>query len=322
MTRVATLTVSPTIDMSTNIDHLVPELKLRCDEPRYEPGGGGVNVARVLRRFGVDADAVFSAGGMTGDLLQRLLTDEGLRIHPVPIAGSTRENVTVREELTTLQYRFVMPGPTVEPAEWEAIVERLESMEPAPDYLVVSGSLPPGPPEDAYAEIARLARERGSRVILDTSGPALRAAVDAGVFLVKPNLSELAFLEGERWIEDELHLQDAANRLVRDNNCEAAVVSIGAGGALAVTREAMLRIPSPAVPPQSKVGAGDSMVAGIVWGLVQGWPILEAACLGVAAGAAAVMTPGSEMCYREDVERLYAQGLDRIARQATRLDAA
>jgi 6-phosphofructokinase 2 len=308
--------------MSTNVDHLVPELKLRCDEPRYEPGGGGVNVARVLRRFGVDSEAVFSAGGMTGELLEELLREEGLSTHPVPIAGTTRENVTVREQATNLQYRFVMPGPAIKPDEWTSMVELIESLDPTPEYLVVSGSLPPGLPEGAYADVARRARERGLRVVLDTSGAPLRAGIDAGVFLAKPNLSELAFLEGESWIEDERHLQDAASRLVRDTKCEAVVVSLGAGGALAVTGDAMLRIPSPPVRPQSKVGAGDSMVAGIVWGLVQGWSILEAACLGVAAGAAAVMTPGSEMCYRDDVERLYAQGLDRIASQATRLDAA
>ncbi len=235
---------------------------------------------------------------------------EQVRAYPVPIAGLTRENVTILEDATTLQYRFCMPGPALSGAEWRRILNLIETLDPAPDILVASGSLPPGLPVDAYAEIARVARSRGTRLILDTSGPPLRAALDAGLFMIKPNLAELAWLEGETWIEDEEHLRDAAQRIINDHGCEAVVVSLGAGGALAVTREASLRIPAPPVPPQSKVGAGDSMVAGIVWGLTQSWTVLEAASMGVAAGAAAVMTPGTELCHRSDTERLYAQMLE------------
>jgi 6-phosphofructokinase 2 len=205
-----------------------------------------------------------------------------------------------------------MPGPTISPDEWNAIVREVETIDPAPAYIVLSGSLPPGLPGDAYAEIARIAHERGSRVIVDTSGPPLRAALDAGVYLVKPNLGELAALEGDQWIEDEEHLRDAAGRLVRDHNTQAAVVSLGAAGALAVTNEGIRRIPAPAVPPQSKVGAGDSMVAGIVWGLEQGWSVHDAAALGVAAGAATVMSPGAHLCSKADAERLYEQSREQL----------
>lgn len=307
MARIVTLTLSPTIDTSTEVDHVVAERKLRCDEPAHEPGGGGVNVARALRRFGVDPLAVFTAGGPTGEQLIQLVRDEDVSIHPVPIAGHTRENFTVRETATTLQYRFCMPGPRIENEEWQAVLDVLRSLDPAPDYLVASGSLPPGLPEDAFAEIARIARERGTRMILDTSGPPLRAAIDAGLFLIKPNLSELAWLEGEEWIADGDQLNEAATRLLTEHDCEAVVVSLGAGGALAVNGDEMARISAPTVRPESKVGAGDSMVAGIIWGLEQGKSVLEAASLGVAAGAAAVMTPGSDLCQRDDTERLYEQ---------------
>lgn len=307
MNQVMTLTVSPTIDTSTEVDHVVPERKLRCEQPRTDPGGGGVNVARVLSRFGVDTLALFTAGGHTGELLVELVEAEGVAVQAIPISGQTRENVTVRETATTLQYRFCMPGPTILASEWRGIVHAIETVTPAPAYLVASGSLSPGLPDDAYAEIARIAKERGIHLILDTSGKPLKAALEAGVYLVKPNLSELASLVEESWIEDEDHLRSAANSLVSEHDAEAVVVSLGAGGAYAVTPEGRLRIPAPAIYPESKVGAGDSMVAGITWGLARGWTMLEAASLGVAAGAAAVMTPGSELCRRGDTERLYAQ---------------
>ncbi len=307
MSRILTLTISPTVDTSTHVEAVVPERKLRCAQPVSEPGGGGVNVAHALRRFGVDATAMITAGGRTGQLLIDMLNAEGIAMRVIPIREFTRENVTVREDATTLQYRFCMPGPTLQTDEWDAIVRELESVSPAPDFFVLSGSMPPGLPDDAYAELVRIARDRGSRVIVDTSGPPLKSALEAGVFLVKPNLSELASLEGDRWIEDDVHLRAAARRLVTEHNAVAAVVSLGAAGALAVTRDGMMRIPAPAVPQQSKVGAGDSMVAGIVWGLAQDWSVFDAAVLGVAAGAAAVMTPGTELCSREDTERLYAQ---------------
>ena len=313
MTNIVTLTLSPTIDTSTHVDHVIPERKLRCDEPRTEPGGGGVNVSRALRRFGVDSLAIFTAGGHTGEWLVDLVEEEGVRIQTIPIAGLTRENVTVREDASSLQYRFCMPGPEITKSEWRQILQALESLDPAPDFLVASGSLPPGLPDDSYAEIAEIANRRGIRMILDTSGPALREALNAGLFMIKPNLAELAWLEGESWIEDEAHLRDAASRMTRNGRCEAVVVSLGAGGALLSEHEKLLRIAAPPVRPQSKVGAGDSMVAGIVWGLSRGWTVREAAMLGVAAGSAAVMTPGSDLCRRDDTNRLHVQMLEHPA---------
>lgn len=307
MADVLTLTISPTIDISSRVDHVVPERKLRCSRPTSEPGGGGVNVARVLTRFDVDVLALITAGGRSGEALIELLGAEGIALQAISIADATRENITIYEESTTLQYRFCMPGPVLQPDEWQAILRAVGQIEPLPQYLVISGSQPPELPDDAITEVIRIGRERGMKVVVDTSGPALRAALDEGVFLVKPNLAELASLEGDRWIESDEHLQASARRLVDEGKAEAVVVSLGAAGALAVSREGMSRIPAPSVPPQSKVGAGDSMVGGIVWGLIQGMTVLEAAVLGVAAGSAAVMSPGTELCARADVERLYAR---------------
>ena len=313
MTSIVTLTLSPTIDTSTHVDHVIPERKLRCDQPLTEPGGGGVNVARALRRFGAEPLAIFTAGGHTGERMIELVEAEDVDVRTIPIAEMTRENFTVREDASSLQYRFCMPGPEIRESEWQQILEAIESLEPAPDYMVVSGSLPPGLPDDSYAQIAHIANRRGVRMVLDTSGPPLRAALDAGLFLIKPNLAELAWLEGETWIEDDQHLRETAAKLTQNGRCEAVVVSLGAGGALVSTHEQVARIPAPSVRSESKVGAGDSMVAGIVLGLSRGWTMVEAASFGVAAGSAAVMTPGSDLCRRDDTERLYAQIVERPA---------
>lgn len=306
MEDVVTLTLNPTIDKSASIDHVVPERKMRCHSPRFEPGGGGINVARALKKLGSTPVAWYLAGGPPGQTLRQLLEREHIEQRPFPIREWTRENFTVLEEATTMQYRFGMPGPEVQEAEWRQVLEALQAIDPTPDYLVASGSVPPGVPDDIYAQVARICQDRNIRLIADTSGAALKALVREAVYLIKPNIGELAALEG-RDIEGQSHLEETTAKLVGDGCCEAVVVSLGDRGALLSTAEEQVHLPAPIVPVESKVGAGDSMVAGITHALVQGRSLREAACFGVAAGAAAVMTPGTELCRREDTERLYQQ---------------
>jgi 6-phosphofructokinase 2 len=303
---IVTLTVNPTVDINTSVGQVVPERKLRCDAPRREPGGGGVNVARAVRRLGGEATALYLAGGPSGDMLVGLLDDEELAHRRIPIEGWTRENVIVYEEASTLQYRFGMPGPHVDEAEWRACLEALAALEPAPDYLVASGSLPPGVPADFFAHVAEAAAGLGARLIVDTSGEALRRAAETGAYLLKPNLRELQELAGEE-LGGEQEQLDAARRLVDGGAVGVLVISLGAGGAVVVTPDHSEHIRTPTVPIRSKVGAGDSMVAGITVALAREWDLVEAARFGVAAGAAAVMTEGTELCRRDDTERLYAQ---------------
>ncbi len=301
---IVTLTLNPAIDTTTTVEHVLAEHKLRCGPPHYEPGGGGINVSRAIRNLGGDTLAVYFSGGIHGEMLQRLLDQENMHHRPEPIVGETRQSMTVLEESTGQQYRFNMPGPTLAKAEWQRCLDDLAALDPHPDYLVISGSLPPGVPDDLYAHITRIARDRGARVILDTSGIALRRALREKVFLIKPNLRELNTL-AERPLEDEEQQETFARSLIQRGSCEVVLVSLGAAGALLVTHDGCQRLRAPTVPIKSKVGAGDSMVAGIVLGLARGMSINDAASFGIAAGAAAVMTPGSELCRREDTERLY-----------------
>lgn len=303
---IVTLTLNPCIDVSASADQVVPDRKLRCGVPIHEPGGGGINVARAIRKLGGEALAVFPAGGAAGQLLRALLAAEGVPQRPIPIAGWTRESLNVDETSTGRQFRFVLPGPELTAAEQEACFAELSTLRPFPECLVASGSLPPGVPADALTRVARLAREKGSRLFLDTSGDAARAALAEGVFLFKPSLREFQHLSSLSDTE-ESHLVAECRRWIESGRCQVVVLSLGAAGVLFVAEGIAERLPSPTVPVRSTVGAGDSMLAGIVLRLQRGSPLREAVLFGIASGAAAVMNPGTELCHREDAERLFAR---------------
>ena len=305
MQTIATLTMNPTIDRSSSVGQVIPERKLRCKPPRHEPGGGGINVSRAIHRLGGQSVALYTAGGVTGQMLQDLLGDEGVINHrPIVIEELTRQNLTVLEESSGQQFRFGMPGPVLQDAEWQRCLDELAILEPKTGYIVASGSLPSGVPDDFYARVASLAKEMGSRIIVDTSEVPLRLAAREGVYLLKPNLRELRQLAG-RDLEDEAQQVAAAKEIVDTGQSEVVIVSLGAAGALLVSSAGHKRLRSPTVPIRSRVGAGDSMLAGIALALARGASLSDAARFGVAAGAAAVMTPGTELCRREDVEQLY-----------------
>jgi len=303
---IATLTMNPAIDVSASVDYVTTDHKLRCEAPAYEPGGGGINVARAVRKLGGDALALFPAGGPAGALLASLLDADGVRHRTIPIGGWTRENMNITERVTRRQYRFVMPGPTLVEHEWQAILGQLESLDPVPRYLVASGSLPPGVPADFYARLARLVRPRGVALVLDASGEPLRQAVAEGVDVLKPSLREFEELMGEEDCE-EARLPALAERLIGSRRCGVLILSLGARGVFWMSASQCGRLVAPAVPVKSTVGAGDSMVAGIVLSLARGHGLDDAVRFGVAAGAASVMNPGTQLCRAEDVERLYAE---------------
>jgi 6-phosphofructokinase 2 len=309
MKRIVTVTMNPAVDASSSTDRVAADKKLRCEPLEREPGGGGINVARAIGKLGGEALALYPAGGVMGEILDELLEHEPLRHQRLAMTGSTRENVTIRERGSDRQYRFVMPGPDLEQAEWEAVLASIAELDPAPDFVVGSGSLPGGVPQSFYAGLAETSRSRGARFVLDTSGDGLREGLSGGVYLVKPNLRELGQVAG-RGVAEDPEQERAARAIIEEGGAEVVVVSLGGAGVLLVTGAGAERIAAPTVPIRSKVGAGDSTVAGIVLGLARGLELEDAVRLGVAAGAAAVMTPGSELCRREDTERLY----DRIRR--------
>ena len=304
MKPIVTLTLNPAIDASCQADEVHPIHKIRTSHERYDPGGGGINVARVIRELGGEALAVYCAGGLTGEAFDRMVDATGLARRSIGIAGLTRVSHTVFERKSGGDYRFVPEGPALRAEEWQEALAALEPLDA--DYLVASGSLPQGVPADFYARVAGAVRPKGVRLVLDTSGAALREALAAGVHLIKPSRGELERLLG-RPLREPAALEEAARSIVADGGAEIVAVSLGADGALLATRDGCVRLRSPPVEPQSAVGAGDSFVAGMTLGLAEGRPPKEAFALAVATGTATVLTMGTELCRRADVVRLHEQ---------------
>lgn len=301
--KIITLTFSPCIDKTTSVADLIPEKKLRCSEPKLDPGGGGINVARAIIKLGGTAKAVYPSGGCTGQLFDQLLEEENVPCTIIRSGNETRENFIVVEETSGNQYRFGTPGTPLTEEEWKNCVKAVEDEKDA-TFIVASGSLPPGVPLDVFAQLGAIAKKINARFIVDTSGEALKHALQAGVFLVKPNLNELGALTGEPVAGTE-QIISAAKKLMTMYSCEVVVVSLGAAGAILVTSEHTEKISTPKVEVKSTVGAGDSMVAGIVLSLTENKSLLEAVQYGVACGSSATMNPGTELCNKQDAQMLF-----------------
>ena len=306
MKSIATFTPNPAIDISTSVEEIVPIRKLRCAEARRDPGGGGINVARVVQRLGGAVSAIYPAGGATGELLRRLVEREGIKNFAISVAEETRENFTVLEQPSGKQYRFVLPGSRLSEVEWHACLDALDAMDTVPPFIVCSGSLPPGVPVGFYARVARFAKTHGSKLILDTSGKPLAEALREGVYMMKPNLRELQELANTP-LDDQQDWLAAGRRLIDSGAAEIIALTLADKGSLLMTREGALRANVPDVKVMSTVGAGDSFVGGLVWALASGHNTVEAFKWGVAAGTAAVLNPGTELCHADDVARLVEQ---------------
>jgi len=303
MPEIATITINPAIDIFVNVARVEPTKKLRCSPPKRDPGGGGINVARVAHRLGATVAAIYPTGGAIGKLLQRLVEREGIDSVTTPSHVETRENFTAYEEETGEQYRFVLPGSALHRAEWEACLDRLATLPDKPKIVVASGSIPPGVPEDFYARVARHAKEFGAKVVLDTAGPGLKAALEEGVTLIKPNIAELSDFVG-RPLEHDADCIAAARKLIADKRVEAVALTLGEDGALLVTAGGAWRAEPMRIEVVSTVGAGDSFLGGLVAAVAAGERLERAFRTAVAAGSAAVMSPGTELCHEEEVKRL------------------
>jgi 6-phosphofructokinase 2 len=303
---IVTLTINPAVDIFVNVARVEPTSKLRCSSPKRDPGGGGINVARVVHRLGGDVAAIYPTGGAIGNLLHRLLEREGIDSIVTPSHVETRENFTAFEEESGLQYRFVLPGSALHRPEWEAVLDKLSSLPDKPRIVVASGSLPPGVPDDIYAEMTRRARELGARMVIDTSGPSLGASLKDGVTLIKPNQNELSEFVGRK-LETDGDRIAACRALIKDGRTEMVALTLGENGAMLVTRERVLRSVPMAIEVVSAVGAGDSFLGGLVAAMAKDAPLEEAFRLAVAAGSAAVMSPGTELGSESDVRKLLAR---------------
>lgn len=303
MPDIVTLTINPAIDIFVNVGHVEPTRKMRCSAPKRDPGGGGINVARVAHRLGSDVAAIFPIGGTIGKLLQRLVQREGIDSLVTPSHVETRENFTAYEETSGHQFRFVLPGSALHRAEWEACLDRLASLPSKPKFVVASGSVPPGVPDDFFARVVRHAKALGAETVVDTAGAALKAVLAEGVTLIKPNLMELAELVGSTLDNDQDRIT-ACRTLIAGGRTEAVALTLGEQGALLVTATGAWRAQPMEIEVASTVGAGDSFLGGMVSALAAGKTLEQAFRVAVAAGSAAAMSPGTELCSDVEVLRL------------------
>jgi len=302
MATIITLTLSPCIDKSTSVTKFIPEKKLKCAAPKYEPGGGGINVSRSLNKFGVDSTSIYISGGHTGKFLDELLHHENVTSFPVVSLVNTRENFIVFENSTHLQFRFGMPTNPVKKGEWKHIIKFLESINKI-DYLVLSGSINPGIDQDFFTELSAIVKEKKCRLIADTAGKPLLKIISGGAFLIKPNQNEFTGLFDGRELT-MADIKDAAKKMLSENPLENIIVSLGNIGALLVTKQKSILYTPPQVKVRSTVGAGDSMIAGIIYGLINEKDIYESVKYGVSCGTATTLNPGTELFKIPDVERV------------------
>ena len=302
MSVIITVTFSPSIDKSTSVLAFIPEKKMRCAPPTLEPGGGGINVARVINRLGGAATAVFPSGGCTGIFLNHLLENERIPFISIQTKNETKENFVILDIKTNHQYRFVMPSNNLFENEWNECLSAIKNFKNI-DFIIASGSLPLGIPKDIYAQLSTIAISKNAKFIVDTSGESLKNVVKEEVYLLKPNLEELEILLGIKRIKSDA-IEAEAQKLILKQTCKIVVISLGANGAMLVTKDETIKIKPPKVKVISSVGAGDSMVAGIVYGLSNKLSLRECLQYGVACGTATTMTSGSALCEKKTVEKL------------------
>lgn len=299
--EILTLTINPALDMAAEAAAVRPVHKIRTFGEHYDPGGGGINVARVIHELGGNALALFASAGATGHLIEEMLSQANVPCKSVPVPGVTRISFTVRDQASGLEYRFVPQGPELSPAECDRMLAALAGFDA--DWIVASGSLPPGVAPDFYARVAKVAATRGARFVLDTSGPALKAALGHGVDLLKPSLGEFESIVGHE-VRDPQSQDREARELARSGAARMIALTLGRDGALLATSDTVIRLPAVTVREMSGVGAGDSFLAGLILGLARGHSHGEALRLALATAAAAVASPGTARVRRALVEAL------------------
>ena len=309
MAHITTLTLNPSVDVLTTTAQVMDTHKLRCTAPEYHPGGGGINVARVVHRLGGSVHALWLGGGSTGDQLSDMLDAEGVPHQCMASAHATRMGFSVHETQSGRDFRFVMPGPSADPAALRHILQALSMPNPDCRYWVISGSLPPDAPENFYADIAQLAQQQQKKLVLDASGPALMAALRVGVYMVKPSLREMEEAVGKPLPTLPQRLA-AAREWLALGGCEVVALSLGPEGALLVTAQGSWHAPGLEVPVRSTIGAGDTFVGAFVNTLDQRHPdtspitLCQALRHAMAASAAALASLGTALCQAGDVANL------------------
>lgn len=288
-----TVTLNPALDKEYTVPTLVFDDVMRMDQLRIDYGGKGFNVARMLRSLGKESVALGFVGGHTGKIISQGLEGLDIKTDLTIIAGETRTNTSIVDAQKNHYIKINEKGPVVSADEVDSFLARIGNLADKDDYWVLAGSLPTNVPSDIYASITGIVNEAGGHVILDTSGDPLKFGIKATPYLVKPNQHEINQIFETNAIEtdellalvDKLHEQGIKNVLV----------SLGKDGALLSTLEGRWKALPPKIKAQNPIGAGDAMVAGLVWRLDEGDSARQALPWAIACGTAAANEPGTGM---------------------------
>ena len=301
--RVLTITMNPSVDIGTEAEEVITDQKTRCAAPTIDPGGGGINVARVLTRLGIHTDALFVCGGYTGNLLKQMMAEEEIKSIPIESLDVTRQNIAIIDNSIGKQYRFVLPGLISESTTWEAALQRIEQSIENYDFVVASGSLPKGVPNDFYSRIASIANNAGKPFVLDTYGTALLEGIASGATYIKPNQEE--FAEMKRIFNAST--DDELCTILFDKGIEHIVHTLGKDKTLLITPEDVFEFIPPTINVRSTIGAGDSFIGGLVAGLMRGLDKKQAVGFGISAAACTLQSEGTDLCDADEVDEIYSK---------------
>lgn len=299
---IITVTLNPAMDKTVTLDRLILGETNRVKASRTDPGGKGINVSRVLRTLDQSSLAMGFVSGSVGRFVEASLNEIGVLDDFIHTPGQTRTNLAIEEELRHVTTLIAEKGPDTAPQYLDELKTRLKGHCQPGSWVVFAGSVPPGIGSNVYAELIEVAKQCGSYTALDADGELLQLGVQAKPHFIKPNRIELERLVGKP-LDTEADVLRAA-RDVYAQGIAIVVVSMGAKGAIAVSDDNAWKAVPPKIEAESTIGAGDSMVAGIIFGLINGRSLPEALRIGSAAGAATALTPGTQLCYREDIDRL------------------
>ncbi|HEU4744903.1 MAG TPA: 1-phosphofructokinase [Anaerolineales bacterium] len=300
-----TLTLNPAVDRELTVPAMEFDSVLRATEARVDFGGKGFNVSRLLKGMGASSTAVGFLGGRAGELLQDGLQSLGIGTDFVWVPGETRTNVSIVTQSHDRYIKVNEKGPLVDETRQQELLEKIDSLAKPGDWWVLAGSLPPGVTDDFYARVVNVLNKHEAHAILDTSGEALKMGCAEKPYLVKPNAEEAHALTGLP-METPAEIATAAAAIC-SMGAHHVVVSMGKAGALLHTAQGTWLTHTPKIQEKNPIGAGDSMVGGLVWALTQGIALRESLGWGVASGAATASLPGTEVGSRPLIEELFAQ---------------
>ncbi len=299
---IGAITLNPSIDQHILIKKLIKDDAIRAISIHRDPGGKGINVARVLTELGGTVKAYGIVGGCAGYMLRDLMDKSNVSFEFIEILDETRINIIITDKSDHSQTRISAAGPN---AQWEDVnklFSLLKELKPFPKFWALGGSLPPGLPPDTFKRIIALLNHKGAKCVLDADGEALSLGIESYPFLIKPNEYELSRLINKS-LNSEDEIIKAAELL--SHKAEYVLVSLGPKGAILARKGVLLKAITPSVEVKSKVGAGDSLIAGLLLKLEEVASMEEAFIFGVACGTAAVLTEGTKLCSLENVNKIY-----------------